>query len=705
MTHPRWISFSRCGLLALTFVVLFGAGRWSLKLGGWDRFEPTKTIASPIALEPQVNDAPRLNFSGGVAWLNTAGPINADALRGKVVLLDFWTFCCINCHHVLPDLAKLEKKYGSSLVVIGVHTAKFDAEKVTANIRQKVREYGVKHPVVNDADQLIWRRFDVRSWPTLAVFDTKGYLVGGVGGEGNYEILDREIGKLVRAAKAKGELDESPIDFHLEDEKVDSDPPLRFPGKILADGANDRLFISDTGHNRIVITTLNGETKEIVGSGATGLKDGSYEQAQFNRQQGMCLLDDVLYVADVENHAIRAVNLKTKKVETIAGNGTQGHRRSGTTSTKTATLNSPWDVIPVPGSKTLLIAMAGPHQIWKLDLESKMVGVWAGDGSEDIADGTIARSSFAQPSGLATDGSSLFVADSEGSCVRSITLGKTHTVRTLAGAHDVPNVLFSFGDHDGRGSEVRLQHCLGLAFGGGKLYIADTYNNKIKVCNVATGAVETLAGADAPKASGDADAKGDAKSTGDPTPLFFQPGGLSVAGDKLYVAATNNDAIRVVDLKTRKISTLELANLKPPTPPRQPPKFFRAKETKLAESKVAPGKEVVLEVALELPKGFKLNDEKAMPYLLETPGQASVLSPDVPDYGGRIEKPTVKFTVNVPFAHALKAGDHVDLKFSLATFICKYGAEGVCKPENFVWTIPLAVAEGGATSVPVTNTP
>jgi thiol-disulfide isomerase/thioredoxin len=90
----------------------------------------------------------RLSLEGGAGWLNTSGPIHLEELRGKVVLLDFWTYCCINCMHVLPDLAFLEDKYKNELVVIGVHTAKFEAEKSTENIRKKVAEYRIKHPVM-----------------------------------------------------------------------------------------------------------------------------------------------------------------------------------------------------------------------------------------------------------------------------------------------------------------------------------------------------------------------------------------------------------------------------------------------------------------------------------------------------------------------------------------------------------------------------
>ena len=695
----------RWGLAALSLAVLVGATRLGLDRAASGRAGAAdRAMIRPIAYIPNQEQLGRLNLSGGVAWLNTAGPIRAESLRGKVVLLDFWTYCCINCHHVLPDLLSLEQKYKSDLVVIGVHTAKFDAEKVTANIREKVREYGIRHPVVNDADQLIWRRFGVESWPTIALFDTRGNYVGAIPGEGHYAALDKAVGNLIAQAKARGELDESPINFHLEDEKVDVETPLRFPGKVLADTPGGRLFISDTGHNRIVVTDLKGGLKEIIGNGATGLKDGTYEQAQFNRQQGMCLVDDVLYVADVENHAIRAVDLKSKSVETLVGNGTQSRRRTGSSPLKGATLNSPWDLVLVPNTKTLLIAMAGPHQIWKLDLEKKVVGVWAGNSYENIVDGPAlspskrsndgfpepSGSSFAQPSGLATDGKFIYVADSEGSCIRAISLASEHRVSTLLGQHDVMGVLFSFGDVDGVGPRVRLQHCLGLAYYDGKLYIADTYNNKIKVCDPAERSAETLAGS---LASGSSD---------DPA-RFFQPGGLSVSKRTLYVADSNNGLIRTIDLKTRKVSTLTIADLQPPKPPRQPPKFPRAKTIEVPETQVGPGDQLALNVSVALPAGQKLNGERPMPYLLESPGKTGLFAASVSPLGGKLDHPEPKFSVKVPFAETLKEGEKFTVKFSLSAFVCKQGSEGFCKIENFVWNVPVVVTAGAPEHVDLSN--
>ena len=632
----------------------------------------------------------KLNLEGGTAWINSGGPIHARDLKGKVVVLDFWTYCCINCHHVLPDLAKLEQKYRNELVVIGVHTPKFPAERITANVREKVREYGIKHPVVSDSEETLWNHYGVRSWPTIGVFDTKGDLIFADTGEGHYDELDRVIGEAVASAKKAGTLDESPVSFHTEEEKVKDETPLRFPGKVLADAAGNRLFVSDTGHNRLVIADLTGKAEAVVGDGSPGLKDGSFAQARFNRPQGMCLIGDVLYVADVENHAIRAVDLKAKAVETISGTGNLSNRRSGTGPAKTTGLNSPWDLIQVPGTRDLIVAMAGPHQLWKLDLDAGTIGVWAGSGMEDIEDGAPARAAFAQPSGLATDGRHLFVADSEGSAVRSVELAAGNKVTTLIGLHDVPNVLFSYDDKDGPGPQARLQHCLGLAFADGKLYVADTYNNKVKVCDLATRSVRTLVGSRAPGST-------------DSPPLFYQPGGLSVAGETLYVADSNNSAIRAINLQTRAVTTLAMEGLKPPAPPRSPLKFPRAVAFEAPSSQVAAGKDLELAVRLTLPAGTKLNAERPMPFVIQAPGHEDLIPPQFADFGARIDVPRPQFSVKVPLTRPLKDGESITLKLLVSAFVCKSGSEGYCKVDNLAWTIPIVAAEGGPEKVTLTN--
>jgi sugar lactone lactonase YvrE len=630
-------------------------------------------------------------LEGGVAWINTAGPIHLEDLRGKVVLLDFWTYCCINCHHVLPDLEYLEGRYPNELVVIGVHTAKFDAEKETDNIRKKVAEYRIKHPVVNDANQVIWNRFGVNSWPTMVVISPEGEYVGSAPGEGNREVLDRVIGKLVEEAKAKGTLNTETIRFNPEMEKPHTSP-LLFPGKVTGDADGKRLFITDTGHNRIVVTDLEGKHIATVGSGAAGFKDGSFSEAEFNRPQGARLFEGKLYVADTENHAIREVDLEKGSVTTVAGTGNQSMRRTSGGKALETPLNSPWDVLPLPGTRTLAIAMAGPHQLWKLDLASGEVRVWAGNGKEDIVDGPLGTSSFAQPSGLATDGNFVYVADSEGSAIRAVSLGRNPRVATVAGTHDLPlgQSLFAFGDRDGRGGNALFQHCLAVDEADGTLYVADTYNNKIKAIDLESQVSETLVGT---RSGG---------STDNP-PQFDEPGGLSVVGSSIYIADTNNHAIRVINRADKTVKTLELSGIEGPKPARSKPKFTNPIVIKLGDKTVAVGPRFTLAVKLVLPEGFELNPDAPMPVLLEAPGSRGMLGSEVTEYGSMVEPPRTEFEVEVPLARTPRAGNSLGLKLSASVFECKKGGAGYCRVRNFVWEIPVTFGAGGTSRVEISN--
>ena len=492
-------------------------------------------------------------FPEKMDWLNTAGPIKMKDLRGKVVIFDFWTLCCINCIHVLPDLAKLEKKYPNQLVVIGVHSPKFDNEKDTKSIRKAVLRYEIAHPVVNDAERKIWDTYGVESWPTMAVIDTQGRIVRGFSGEGNYEALDKLVAKLIEDGKKNKTLNETPIRFDLIRFRETADTPLFFPGKVLADEKGKRLFIADSTHHRIVVTDLDGKKLVIIGDGSPGYKNGKFADARFDDPQGMTLDGDTLYIADRKNHSIRAADLKAGTVTTAAGTGQQDSRSRfadvAADATKTG-LNSPWDLLLVNGK--IFIAMAGHHQIWWFDPKAKTVLPYAGDGGENLKDGPLFAARLAQPSGLTTDGKVLYVADSEVSAVRRVPLDNMGEVETLVGTG-----LFDFGDKDGVGAAAKIQHALAVAYHDGKLILADTYNSKLKFIDPKTNQVTTWLAADEKK-----------------QPLFSEPGGLSIAGGKLYVADTNAHRIRVVDLKTNAVSTLTLTGVEPPPPQKEwlPPK-------------------------------------------------------------------------------------------------------------------------------------
>ena len=542
--------------------------------------------------------APEL--AGGKGWLNTDKPLSIAGLKGKIVLLDFWTYGCINCIHIIPDLKKLEAKYEKNLVVIGVHSAKFENEGDTENIRKIILRYNIEHPVVNDSGFKIWEQYAVNAYPTQVLIDPNGYAVGKYVGEGHYEEINSDIEKVLTEAKKKGGLDETPLKLALERAKV-GDLPLAFPGKILADAKSNRLFIADSNHNRIVITDLNGKLIETIGNGEISNKDGNFQTAGFHKPQGMAIDGDFLYVADTDNQLIRKIDLKNKKVSTIAGTGTiKGFTGEGGEGLKTS-LRSPWDLSLVAGEK-LFIAMAGSHQIWLMNLKTNQIKPYAGTRWEARTDGKIGEAAFAQPSGIASDGKNLYVADSESNIIREINFQK-ETVETLVGGD-----LYDFGDEDGEGDDVRLQHPLGIEIYGDQVLLADTYNHKIKLLNPVNKTVKTFLGT------------GKAGQTDGLTAQFYEPGGISIADGKLFIADTNNHAVRVVDLKTKEVSTLKIEGLTPPKITETETESYspNLKEFKADITERFGKQNISLNFNIKLPDGYHLNVNAPNRYEIST---------------------------------------------------------------------------------------
>lgn len=607
-------------------------------------------------------------IQGGRGWLNTDKPLSIAALKGKVILLDFWTYGCINCIHIIPDLKKLEAKYANQLVVIGIHSAKFQNEKETENIRHIILRYEIEHPVYNDSEYAVWQSYGVRAWPTQVLIDPAGYVVGAASGEGNYDVIDQAVAKLVDEFRKKGELNEEPLKLVLERAKV-GDLPLAFPGKILADAATDRLFIADSNHNRIVVTKLDGTLVETIGTGEIGAADGAFDKATFHRPQGLALSGDLLYVADTENHLIRRVNLKSRNVETIAGTGQQSHQYFQTGPAREIALSSPWD-LQLAGN-TLYIAMAGPHQIWKLDLDKNEVSTFAGSGREARLDGSLKEAGFAQSSGMAIIGQTLYVADAESNIIRAIDL-VAGQVKTLVGGD-----LFEFGDVDGTGDDVRLQHPLGLVTYGDKLLIADTYNHKIKELDPHKEKVTSLFGTGKP---GQSDGK---------SPSFYEPGGLSIANGKLYVADTNNHAVRVVDLKAKQASTLKINGLTPPAVDSSISESSaapNAEEIKVPAQQIKAGPNATLEIDAELPPGYHLNPMAPQRYKISVDGNKN-LSVDE-----KIASRSAK-DLTLPLRIPLNAtsGGSTNLRAQVTLFYCREDNTGTCRIKTLVWQVPVQI--------------
>lgn len=506
--------------------------------------------------------APELVGAGG--WLNTGGKeLTLADFRGKIVIADFWTFCCINCLHVLDELRELEEKHRDTVVIVGVHSPKFVHEADHQAVVDAVARYEVHHPVLDDPALVTWKQYAVRAWPTLVVIDPEGYVVAQHAGEGHAHAIERLVEELEAEHGAKGTLRRGDGPY-VAPEPVAGE--LKFPGKAvrLPDG---HYLVADSGHHSLVELAEDGETVvRRIGDGERGLVDGP--APRFSEPQGLALvpeglgLDYDVVVADTVNHALRGVRLADGSVRTLAGTGKQWWQGAATAGpAREVDLSSPWDVAFFDGE--VWIAMAGVHQLWAYDPVAGTVRVAAGTTNEGLVDGPVAEAWFAQPSGLAVsaDGEKLWVADSETSAVRWVSreTGEVHTA--------VGTGLFDFGHRDGAAGQALLQHPLGVTvLPDGSVAICDTYNHALRRFDPASGEVSTLA-----------------------TDLREPSGAVLVDGDLVVVESARHRLTRL----------------------RLPEEAVRvdavAHRTQRAATEVAPGT-LRLEVVFQAPAGQKLDE-------------------------------------------------------------------------------------------------
>ncbi len=452
---------------------------------------------------------------GTGGWVNTERPLTADDLRGRIILLDFWTYGCINCMHVIPDLEYLEKKF-PQLLVIGVHSAKYKGEGLSDRIRAAAERFGIHHPVMNDNDFKIWDSFGVNAWPTFVLLDGSGNEFSRYAGEGHRASLEKDIAKL--AASVNDTRMPEVLVAKAQDSGV-----LSFPSHITfapATPMGPLFFVSDTSHNRVIGLDEAGKLKVTIGSGAAALKDGDMKTAAFNRPRGIIVVNDILYVADTDNHAIRSVDLKSGTVKTLVGDGT-----------RTYDVASPWDLELMDDKNSIAVAMAGAHQLYRYEINSGDLMPLAGDGREDIADDVAKYAKLAQPSGLSQVADKLYFVDAETSSLRVLEEGR---VRTLVGTG-----LFDFGMKDGGYPDAMLQHPQGLFATADKIYVADTYNNALRIHDIASGQLSTLKL---------------------PENSLLEPGDVFVKDGKAYVTDTGHHRIIVVDLAQASVQVLGLTD-------------------------------------------------------------------------------------------------------------------------------------------------
>lgn len=451
-----------------------------------------------------------LEKGGSGGWLNTTRPLTVDDFKGKAVLLDFWTYGCVNCMQIIPDLEYLEGKFNTAfnnkLLIIGVHSAKFEGEQGNSRILFAAKRFGLKHPVINDADFAIWKSYGVKAWPTQVLLGPDGSEVARWSGEGHRDEIEQAISKINASSKR-----EVPL------LKIEDKTKLSFPARI--ETKRDKLIIADAGHNRILITEKDGRIIDKIGSGLKNDENGDFSSASFDSPRGMTMRNNKIYVADTGNHKLRMIDLLRKKVVTLEGNGKRGGPGK---------LASPWDVEFI-GENRLAIANAGTHQILLYNTETEELSVLAGSGREDIIDGPAASAALAQPSGLSYHDGVLYFVDAESSALRQLKDGQ---VKTLIGTG-----LFDFGFKDGKYPEARLQHPQGLFADGNRIFIADTYNNAIRVYDIKTGELKT--------------------NTFNYRKLN-EPGDVYVDGVNLFIANTNHNEINGATVNSRILSEIRI---------------------------------------------------------------------------------------------------------------------------------------------------
>jgi hypothetical protein len=284
---------------------------------------------------------------------------------------------------------------------------------------------------------------------------------------------------------------------------------------------------------------------------------------------------------------------------------------------------------------------------------------------------------LSQPSGFTTDGALLYFTDPEASAIRSIPLDGSGEIKTIIGAG-----LFDFGDVDGAYPDALLQHALGIAYYEGRLYVADTYNHKIKIIDPVQRASRTWIGNGR---IGWADGSGSQAE-------LAEPSGLSIAHGKLYIADTNNHLIRVADLNSGELSTLTLSNLEVARMPSQADRFVQ--HVTLEPQTVSAGAGSI-EFDFDVPQNYRFND--LGPFTLTwSADDANVVQfdgADEPLY--REAGPDFPITFKVQ----LSPGE-TTLHAKATVFYCEFGDEELCLVRDVALDIPVIV-EAGATSTQI----
>ncbi len=620
------------------------------------------------------------DFDPTLTWLGAETPISLRALRGHVVVLDFFTSCCVNCMHVAPVLHRLEDRFaGEPVVVLGVHTGKFDHEQEPEVVRAAMERMGIRHPVLVDEGMRTWHAFGVRSWPTLVVVRPDGTLAAVAPGEPDEAALGALVKGELERARSRGLLAREPHAYLRE--SVTSTQGLRFPTK-LASSARGLLAVSDTGHGRVLVWGPSGALVAAIGPRA-----GEFHgiEADLEEPQGLAFVgEDELFVCDARKHTVVRVDLAARTATIVAGTGAMGLAPvafEASAATETA-LRSPWDLAATEDA--LYVALSGSHQIGVVDRSRGMIRALAGTGAESRVDGSGREATFSQTNGLVRVGEHLYAADSESSSLRAVHADTGETATLVYGS------LFAWGDHDGAFLEAQLQHPMGLASDGrGTLAVCDTYNGAVKLASLETQEIRTLS-------------RGLSEVTG----AAF----VGTEGTLVVAEANRHRLVRIAATGNQEPLALEVPA---PPPPRLRPnhsleapdgavRFFD--EVLTSEPAAGPGS-VSLEVVLHA--GAHHHFAEGAPYTLsvEVSRRSDLVVPAFTAQQGKLTAGaltlTLPLTVTVPEGPAIAS----ELVLHVRAMACRDGDDetsAVCEPFTGWWRVPLRLERSGAATVRAT---
>lgn len=524
-------------------------------------------------------------------WFNVSRPLELSDLKDRIILLDFWTYACVNCTQTIPEIKKLEKEFGSKITVIGVHSGKFDNEKDFASIKKAILKHDITHPVINDSQLRVWNNFQVTAWPTFILINPHGNVVKTYVGENEAEKIKGDVKKLISKFKYQINRDPLPIVFEkfgMIGNVLDFPTKLQYAADFSYKSRHvPAIFIANSGQNNIVVSSLTGDIITKIGSTKEGFEDGSFDVASFREPQGLLYSDGKLYVADKGNHALRVVDFKEGKVSTLIGSGQKGEgvEKSEFIEAKNFDLASPTDIEFFPDKNNIAIANSGTHQILSYNIQKQMISILAGNGSEGIDDGKYPENSLAQTSDMSAYGRKLYFVDSESSSLR--VLDENGDVKTLIGKG-----LFEFGQANGDKSKALMQHPLGLVVDDTGAYISDSFNHVIRKYDFASKQIRNLIGA----------GKRGANVGGNTQ--FDEPEGIVTVLDRFYVADSNNNRILIVGRGTL---NSELLDIMPPLKlPKEGFLQYLPNLQKSADAKVKTDSEIAIKINVK--EGWKINE-------------------------------------------------------------------------------------------------